>query len=135
VPTAKRTRFIVVADALRNHKVRQAALRLATGPRWEDHGLVFCSDIGTPLDLANLRKTFARAAQRAGMEGGFTYLLRHSAVSLLIDAGAGIEEVADLIGGDPRTLYRHYRHRVRPVMDVGLRMDKVLNGTIQSTAE
>jgi hypothetical protein len=38
------------------------------------------------------------------VEGGFTYLLRHSAVSLLIDAGAGIEEVADLIGDDPRTL-------------------------------
>jgi site-specific recombinase XerD len=116
------------ADALRAHKSYQAALRLATGPRWEDHGLVFCSDAGTPLDLANLRKTFARAARRAGMEGGFTYLLRHSAVSLLIDAGAGIEEVADLIGDDPRTLYRHYRHRVRPVMEVGIRMDEVLNG-------
>jgi hypothetical protein len=33
-------------------------------------------------------------------------------VSLLIDAGAGIEEVADLLGDDPRTLYRHYRHQV-----------------------
>ena len=124
-----------VADALRNHKARQAALRLAAGPRWEDHGLVFCSDLGTPLDLANLRKAFARAARRAGMEGGFTYLLRHSAVSLLIDAGAGIEDVADLIGDDPRTLYRHYRHRVRPVMEVGLRMEEVLHGAVRSAAE
>jgi integrase len=115
-------------DAFRDHEAHQAAQRLAAGSRWVDNSLVFSSDIGTPLDLANLRKSFARAAKSAGVEGGFTYLLRHSAVSLLIDAGAGIEEVADLIGDDARTLYRHYRHRVRPVMDVGLRMDTVLRG-------
>lgn len=48
---------------------------------------------------------------------GFPYLLPHTAVSLLIDSGAGIEEVADLLGDDPRTLYRHYRHKVRLVAE------------------
>ncbi len=44
------------------------------------------------------------------------YLLRHSAVSLLIYAGAPIEEVADLLGDDPQAVYRHYGHRVRLVV-------------------
>jgi hypothetical protein len=34
--------------------------------------------------------------------------------------------VADLLGDDPRTLYRYYRHKVRAVADVGLRMERVL---------
>ena len=82
--------------------------------------------MGTPIDPSGLRRTFARIATRAGLDGDFPYLLRHTAVSLLLDDGASIEEVADLLGDDPRTLYRYYRHKVRPVADVGLRMERVL---------
>ena len=41
---------------------------------------------------------------------------------------ASIEEVADLLGDDPRTLYRHYRHKVRPVADLTSRMESILSG-------
>ena len=71
---------------------------------WREGGLVFASEVGSPLDPSDLRRTFARISDRAGLDVGFPYLLRHTAVSLLIDAGAGIEEVADLLGDDPRTL-------------------------------
>jgi integrase len=116
----------VAVDALRAHRARQAAERLAAGELWEDQGLVFSSEIGTPLDPSNVRRTFRRVAARAGLDARFPYLLRHTAVSLLIDAGAGIEEVADLLGDDPRTLYRHYRHKVRPVAEAATRMQDVL---------
>ncbi|HTV11394.1 MAG TPA: tyrosine-type recombinase/integrase [Acidimicrobiales bacterium] len=113
--------------ALRVHKRQQAAERLAAGPLWQDHGLVFSSEVGTPIDPSHLRRVFARIARRAGLEGpAFVYLLRHTAVSLLLDDGASIEEVADLLGDDPRTLYRYYRHKVRPVADASLRMERVL---------
>ncbi|HVX43622.1 MAG TPA: tyrosine-type recombinase/integrase, partial [Mycobacteriales bacterium] len=79
----------VAGEALRAHRARQAAERLQAGPLWEDHGLVFCSEIGTPLDPSNIRRTFARIARKAGLDAGFPYLLRHTAASLLIDAGAG----------------------------------------------
>jgi site-specific recombinase XerD len=70
---------------------------------------------------------FKRVAKKAGIEGAsMPYLLRHSAVSLLLDAGAGIEEVADLLGDEPTTLHRHYRHRVRLVADASLLMQDVL---------
>jgi len=45
IPPALRT-------ALLDHRKRQAAERLAAGKRWHDQGLVFCSDVGTPLDPA-----------------------------------------------------------------------------------
>jgi site-specific recombinase XerD len=63
---------------------------------------VFCSKVGTPLDPSNVRKVFARVAECAGIKGAVPYSLRHTA-SLLIDQGVGIEVVADLLGGDPRT--------------------------------
>jgi len=75
---------------------------------------VFASEVGTPVDPAHLRRTFARIAKRAELEG-FPYLMRHTVVSLLLDGGASIDEVADLTGDDRATLYRHYRHKVRAV--------------------
>lgn len=117
--------------ALEDHRQRQTAERRAAGKRWQDHGLVFCSELGTPLDPSNVRKVFTRVARNAGIDpiGAVPYLLRHSAVSLLLDAGAPIEEVADLLGDDPQTLYRHYRHRIRPVVTVAAdRIEHALNG-------
>jgi integrase len=128
----------VAVEALRAHRGRQAKEQMAaryTGPdgkvgsMWRDHGLVFSSRIGTPLNPPNVRRTSARIASPAGLDARFPYLLRHTAVSLLIDDGASIEEVADLLGDDPRTLYRHYRHKVRPVAEAATRMQAVLGAT------
>jgi integrase len=115
-------------EAVRAHRKRQAEERLAAGEEWNDNGLVFSSEIGTPLDPSDLRRTFARVAKKAGVDVSFPYMLRHTAVSLLIDAGKSIETVADMLGDDPRTLYRHYRHRVRPVADASLAMQAILVG-------
>jgi integrase len=111
--------------------------RRAAGDAWADDGLVFTSDVGTPVDPSHLRRVFARVAKRAGVDVGFPYILRHTAVSLLVDSGKSIETVADMLGDDPRTLYRHYRHRVRPVADASLDMQAILAappGTGKTTA-
>jgi integrase len=116
-----------VLAALAAHRTRQKVERLAAGEDWHDHGLVFCSELGTPLDPSNVRRTFSRIGQKAGIFDAIPYLLRHTGVSLLLDAGATIEEVADLTGDDPGTLYRHYRHKVRPVVTVAAeRMGTIL---------
>jgi hypothetical protein len=52
--TAKSRRTLALPqtaiEALREHRKRQAEDRLAAGALWQDHGLVFASSIGTPLD-------------------------------------------------------------------------------------
>ncbi len=99
----------------------------AAGEAWQEQGLAFSTTIGTPLDPSNIRRMFAQVAGRAGLSG-FPYLLRHTVVSLLLDSGASVEEVADLLGDDPQTLYRHYRHRVRPIADVAARRMQAVLG-------
>lgn len=47
----------VVVTALREHRARQAAERLALGPDWTDSGLVFTSRLGTPLEPDNLHRS------------------------------------------------------------------------------
>jgi integrase len=60
--TAKSRRTLALPQtaiqAIREHRKRQAEDRLTAGPLWEDHGLVFASAIGTPLDAANVRREF-----------------------------------------------------------------------------
>jgi site-specific recombinase XerD len=47
-----------------------------------------------------------------------TYELRHSTASLLLDIGATVEQVADLLGDLPQTVHRHYRHRLQASVSV-----------------
>jgi integrase len=116
-------------EALRRQRKEQDVEREAAGNLWADHGLIFASEGGSPLDPSNVRRSFRRIAQKAGIDANFPYLLRHTAVSLMLDAGATIDEAADLLGDDPRTLYAHYRHKVRPVAEAAMRMEAVLRGS------
>ncbi len=107
-----------VLGALRTHKARQAAEELAS-PAWEDHGLVFCNEIGRPLDPSNLVRDITQLCKTAGIERITPNELRHSAASLLVADGAPLEEVADLLGHkDVRMLAQVYRHRVKRVVDL-----------------
>jgi integrase len=56
-------------EALREHRVRQAEDRLAAGPLWQDHGLVFASAGGTPMDDHNVRRMFRVITEAAGLAG------------------------------------------------------------------
>lgn len=70
--------------ALKEHRKRQAEDRLAAGALWQDHGLVFASAIGTPLDAANVRREFRKITEEAGLGTGLAPRdLRHTFVSLM----------------------------------------------------
>jgi hypothetical protein len=45
--------------ATKRHRTQQDQEREAAGTTWQDHGLVFATTIGTPLDAANVRRTSA----------------------------------------------------------------------------
>lgn len=55
-------------DELRKWKVTQAKERLQIGAEWQDHGLVFTTATGGPLDLGNLYdRSFRRICEQAGL--------------------------------------------------------------------
>jgi len=114
--------------ALRSHKVRQAEERLQAGPLWQDHGLVFASNVGTPLDAHNVRRTFRQVIKGAGIEGGWSPReLRHTFVSLMSEGGVPVEEIARLAGhSSTRTTETIYRRELRPVISTGaVVMDRI----------
>jgi integrase len=101
--TAKSRRTLglpqAAVEALREHQVRQDEERQAAGKLWRDQGLVFTTAIGTPLDAANVRRSFKAICKAAGLEEVWAPReLRTSFVSLLSASGVPVEEIARLVG-------------------------------------
>jgi integrase len=133
--TSKSRRTLQLAEraveALRQHWVRQAEQRLLAGSAWQDHGLVFCTSIGTPLDASNVRRAFKKITKAAGLGEDWTPReLRTSFVSLMSGSGVPVEEIAHLVGhSSSRTTEVIYRLELRPVITTGAEMmDKIFVG-------
>jgi len=85
--------------------------------------LMFMTAAGNPLDPAAQRRLLGKFCDRAGVPRVSPNELRHTAASLLLDSGAAIEQVADLLGHTTtRMLDQTYRHRVRPAVEVAARV-------------
>jgi len=108
-------------EALREHRARQAKDRLSAGPLWKDHGMVFASALGTPLDDHNVRRQFRVITEAAGL--GKTWVpreLRHTFVSLLSAHGVPVEAIALLAGhNQTATTEMVYRHQIVPALTRG----------------
>jgi integrase len=100
--TAKSRRTIrlspPVVAALRAHRKVQAAERLAAANVWHESGFVFTTENGQPVDPRNFLRALTTAARRAGLSGVGVHTLRHSAASMLLDAGVGLKTVSEMLG-------------------------------------
>ncbi|MFL6074340.1 MAG: tyrosine recombinase XerC [Mycobacteriales bacterium] len=116
-------------NALYRQEAEQRAARQAAGNAWQEHGLVFTSKVGTPLDASNVRKGFRKVVTTAGLDPAewTPRELRHSFVSLLSNRGVRIEDIARLVGHtDTRVTETVYRHQLRPVITEGAEvMDEI----------
>ena len=115
-------------EALREHRVRQAQDRLAAGPLWQDHGLVFASAVGTPMDDHNVRRMFRAITEDAGLGTGWVPReMRHTFVSLLSARGVPVEAIALLAGhNQTATTELVYRHQIVPALTRGAEvMDQI----------
>jgi integrase len=83
---------------LRTHWIRQASERQAAGPAWTDSGLVFTTEIGTPLEPRNVLRRFDALVRKAGLQGVHLHTLRHSAASFLLAAGTHTKVAQEHLG-------------------------------------
>lgn len=115
--------------ALAEHRSSQDALIARMGDRWQHHDLVFCTQRGTPLDAANVRRSFRRVLKGAGLDAkSWTPReLRHSFVSLMSDAGVPVEEIARIVGHRGTVVTETvYRKQLRPIITTGAEtMDRI----------
>jgi len=87
-----------LVQSLVSHRARQAAERLHAGEVWQESGLMFTTEIGTPFDPRNLNRAFEKVCERAGLGHWTPHELRHSATSLMLAAGVPLKVVSDLLG-------------------------------------
>ena len=112
---------IKAVAALRDQRSQQAAAWLKAGSLWQDHGLVFTSAVGTPLDRYNVRRSFRAITEAAGVGQEWTPReLRHTFVSLLSANDVSLEDIARLVGHSGTAVTeRVYRHEIRPSLTKG----------------
>ena len=75
------------AGLLREHRKAQLRDRMQCGPAWQDHDLVFCQPDGRPWNPDHVSRRFRRLAAEAGVPVIKLHEARHSAISLMRDAG------------------------------------------------
>lgn len=84
-------------EALRDHRRRQVEERLAAGPSWQEHELIFSTGIGTPIDPRNIHRSFYRIRKNAGLTCRF-HDLRHTCASLLLAQNVHPRVVMEILG-------------------------------------
>jgi integrase len=105
--------------ALRVQRDRQAFERQKLGDAYTDHGLVFATPLGTPLDRDNMTKRLGRVLKAAGIPSARPFhTLRHDNATLSLLAGVNPKTTADRLGHhSPAFTLERYTHAVRALDD------------------
>lgn len=106
--------------ALRSHRKRQIEEKLRLGSLWQENGLVFPSQVGTPIGGRNLIRHFKIRLKRAGLSSTFRFHdLRHTCATLLLKQGVHVKFVQELLGhGDVSLTLNTYSHVLPDMGDV-----------------
>ena len=107
-------------DELKKHKRRQGERRLKLGEQYENHDLVFATEMGTPLLWRNLtRRHFKPLLRKAGLPEIRLYDLRHTTATLLLQAGENPKIVSERLGHASIALTLDTYSHVLPTMQRG----------------
>ncbi len=89
-----------LVDALRRHRAQQNAVRLQVGQLWagERWDLVFCNELGEPLDGVAVTRAFQRKLADLGLPAQRFHDLRHAAATFLIAQGVPLRVVMEILG-------------------------------------
>jgi integrase len=86
-------------NALKAHRRRQLEERMRLSGLYEDRGLIFASNVGTPLNPENLvKRSFKPLLEKAGLPQIRFHDLRHTCATLLLSRGVHPKIVQELLG-------------------------------------
>ncbi|HXQ26813.1 MAG TPA: tyrosine-type recombinase/integrase [Candidatus Acidoferrales bacterium] len=87
-----------VRDLLIEQRRQVVENRALAGENWKENGLVFPSEIGTPLDERNVLRRFQKICEENGLPKLRLYDLRHTHASLLIHEGVHPKKISERLG-------------------------------------
>jgi integrase len=119
--TARARRTVVLPaialQALVELQDRQAVERATAGYGWTEHGLIFTTGTGTPLDYRVLvRRHFKKLLTQAKLPIIRPYDLRHTSATLLLGAGENVKVVSERLGHTSAALTLDVYSHVLPHM-------------------
>ncbi len=104
-------------NVLATHRKRQMELRLRAGTAWQDHGLVFCREDGTPVKPEWLTRTFNSRAAKAGLPRIRFHDLRHTWATLALASNIHPKVVQERLGHSNISVTLDTYSHVIPAMD------------------
>lgn len=116
VGKGRKERMTLLGDPARDALIAwldqgRPVLRTQPGAPDPDDGTVFLNRFGAPLGVRGMRERIDRLAARAGMpEGVSPHTLRHSFASHLLDGGADLRIVQELLGHASLATTQVYTH-------------------------
>ena len=93
---------------LETKRAAQQTEREERGDAWQEHGLIFASEVGTPTSPRNFFRTFMAARTKAKLPGVRLHDLRHTFATLLGELGIAEGVIGALLGHVPSTITQHY---------------------------
>jgi integrase len=117
-----------VVRTLTEHQRSQVVERLKAGAQWDEHGLVFPTTIGTPLDARSLLRDFRQVIRKGKLPAIRFHDLRHSCATMLLVQGVPARVVMEILGHSEISLTMNTYSHVAPGLrkDAALRMDDLL---------
>jgi integrase len=122
----------VCVRALKIHRARQNVERLAVGDSWQDSGLVFTSNVGTPVEPRNVNRSFTKLIEKAGVRPVRRHDLRHTCASLLLAQGVPLRVVMEVLGHSQIAVTANTYTHVLPTLqrEAADLMDRALGGQV-----
>lgn len=100
---------------LREQRRSQASERLAAGPAWVEHGLVFAQTNGRPIDSRGDARAWKRILVAADVRDARLHDARHTNATLLLAQGVDGRVVMALLGWSQSVLLTRYQHVMAPM--------------------
>jgi len=94
-------------ELLRAQEEFQQGERVVLGQDWQDHDLIFASEVGTPVRPSNLNRQFDLLRRRAGLSLRL-HDLRHTFATLMGELEIEERVIAAMLGHTPATVTRRY---------------------------
>jgi integrase len=88
----------VALALLKAHHERQETQKALAGNRWQEHGMIFTTSIGTYIDQTKVSRAFKRILREAGLPDIRFHDLRHTSISILLDNGTPVNTVQSRAG-------------------------------------
>jgi integrase len=121
----------LAVEALRRHRARRLAERLALGPAWHDEDLIFPNTLGRVLDRNDLvRRDDLPLLAKAGLPPNRFHDLRHTAATMLLRQGIHPRVVSELLGHSHIAVTLDTCSHVLPDMqrEATVALDRLLGG-------